>query len=437
MAVFPRTYPIVREGVLQTATVGDRERLLDLRTELELGRRFSAGATPRLVAAIEARLTQVWTASAGSPQEREEALANLEDLQAILRDAMTSVNQQTMAEIDRAFPALRAGMNMSSIQQDSEQFREDVASEVQASEVEDVDALLAAFEQANAEGAAGAEAPTTEAGDAGGPIEDELATLVADEAGECDSASAAVEGVADEVARQLNHADEHLDAIASAFEQAATELDELTAEVAAPAVAAVASPPLKENEAELSASVEADTAQELAALRDWDEQTAKPVAETTDTPATSVVPVEFSSNSTAAPRQEASQAELSESSRPTMTIAVQPSATPASTAVLRQQIQQARTTILSELDDVLAVLERLDRVQEQADRTMRRAEEFHETAMKAQEAAQAFAAAQEQAERARAALDAAEGQAAVARRQWEQARQQSETASRGVQESRG
>jgi hypothetical protein len=105
-----------------------------------------------------------------------------------------------------------------------------------------------------------------------------------------------------------------------------------------------------------------------------------------------------------------------------------PSPSPVTTGNMRAQLQQARTNILSELDDLLVMIERVDRMQSQADQAMRKAHEFERAAGRAHEASQALVNAEAEAAKARASFQAAEQRVNLAREAWDQAQQQAAAA---------
>ncbi len=215
-----------------------------------------------------------------------------------------------------------------------------------------------------------------------------------------------IEAVSERMAKSLTSAEEQLDAIASAFEVAAAELGSMESEVAeaidTPAAGCLDITPEPPQ-----------PSQESASLADWDSQpetTAAPQAlpqqPTATCPATVTVSV--------APKQ--ASASCARKSAAT------------NTAGLRAQVQRARAGLLSHLDDMLILLERVDQTQTRADETLQRAQAFEQAAAKAQQASQMLADAETQAAQARAAFQQAESRVSHARQAWEQAQQEAASA---------
>ena len=183
MVPFPRTYGVVRGGSAETVTVGDIEALLELRTELELVVQFGAGATPAIVAALDARLDQLASREPGRAKATRDDVA---DMRSIVTGAMAPANSLAVASIDADFPEIKGALNMSAIEKESEQFHQEVAEAVEDAPVSDADTLAGAFAEATAEATpeadlpqAGGNEPAAEAGDTvgGDDKEEEVETV--------------------------------------------------------------------------------------------------------------------------------------------------------------------------------------------------------------------------------------------------------------------
>lgn len=446
---YPRTYAIVRQGESQVASVANLEELIALRTELELIRRFGAGATIELIDALDRRIAQMrspdWTQSESSAP----CAGELQEVRAILSDSLSPANRQAVAQIDQECPQARAGVAMESIEQDTKDFRDDVTAQLQNAEIDDVDALLATFEQASQESSA-EQSPAGTTGDedldadlqallaqVSEPASDDselaqlAASLDAPEAapalpqtdtepvelvaasepdqnldlpvGEVvaesapavapDAAPTNIEAVTEQVSETLTNAEAQLDAIASAFEVAAAELGDISAEVAQ-AVPTLAEP---------------QTA-------DAPVQTAYPE------PQPIGIPVEQQSASSAPAPELQSAVSL-------------PSESPRRAGQLRGQLQRARANILSELDDLLVMLDRVDQMQVQADQAVRKAREFEQAATRAHQANQVLADAEAEAAKARAAFEQAQCKVNGARTAWESAQCEAALAAAATREA--
>ena len=472
---FPTTYQIVRQGQLQTVTANDLDALIELRTELELVRRFGAGATHELIAVLDRMIAELWTQDRADAPGGPDRIAKLEDMRAILADALSPVNRQTIARIDQECPQAIAGVSMSSIEKDTQEFRQDVIDQLGASGDDDVDALLAAFEQASKEtqsspsvadidvskldpdlqalladtgsgelddaalaaladsvvNAADDSATASDGGESEPQEPVDLATpecveepcsassrpVQPDEsidsgfepqasadrvASQGDGLETTLDAVTAQMTQQLSSAEEQLDAIASAFEAAAAELSQTTGD----------------NRTELdrfptSTGPETAPADPPTALAtNADSAPNPPVAD--PTPAAGSAAASVLCDPIGAPRQ-----------------AQTPAAT-SSVAEIKTQLRQARANILSELDDLLIVLERVDRMQGQAQASLERARQFEQAAARAHRASQALAAAEADAAKARASFDQAQARLNDARQVWEQAQQEASAAAAAV-----
>jgi hypothetical protein len=434
---FPIAYRVVRQGRWQTASVSNLAELVALRTELEIIRRFGAGATAGLVATIDARLTRIWTDDQTDAASRTELIQDLQEMKGILCDAMAAANARVIVEIDRSFPEIQTRLPMNSIDKDTQQFRQAVTDQAKASDA-DVDAMLAAFEQATTQDA-GSTVPVAEGvvddamvetllaeatqvadltnmADATeetkvaviDPVEAAMAELIASPdtaapdmanesvvpvanesavpAANVDIASG-LETVSEQVAESLINTEQQLNAIASAFEIAATELGQMTTDVQQ----VKETPPAMPQEISPAQSEQRSPATESA-------------FDTTPTTDISNAVVGDTDASCLSP------------------------ASTGPTASVKANIRQARARILSELDDVLVQLERVDQMQAQADESLQRAKNFERAAALAQQAGQCLAEAEAEAATARAMFDQAQLRVSSARQSWEQARQEAAAA---------
>lgn len=413
MLEWPRRYAIVRQGQHQTVTVDAPEALIELRTELELVRRFGAEATPELIGAFDRRIEQIRRPSQPETDAAGKQIEALVDMRAILSDSLSPVNRGTIARIDQESPEAKAGVAMSSIEKDAKEFREDVAKELNTPDNEDVDGMLAELAQAEAE----ADPEPPQAADAeSGPqdsarseLDEDLEALIANAThGEMDDSALAdlaaaieasdgskeedsqpdtrfappskqemegptpetpgIEDVTEQMADTLTAAETQMDAIASAFEEAAAELGQTP------------------GGAETSEAESALNRGEQAGDRE--------------------APWPVSSSP--------------EPGRPEASSAVS-GAHGSAIGQMRGRLQQARAKILSEVDDLLVLVQRVDQMQAQADRAALNAREFEQAAARAQQAAQSLAAAEAEAAKARADFEQAQSRAAAARQAWQQA----------------
>lgn len=183
-ADLPRTYRIVREGQPLEVSAATAETLVDLRTELEIVTRFGAGATPELLAAFDRRLEAL--AAAGASAERLEAVR---EMRWILSDAIEPDNRDAIRQMDIENPQLQTGMNMGSIENDAKAFRNDVSTEAGQMGNDDIDAMLAEFEQAANESQADEQSAA--------PADADVADLTASEDEDIDKLLAEVGAAAD------------------------------------------------------------------------------------------------------------------------------------------------------------------------------------------------------------------------------------------------
>ena len=101
MAGLPTTFEITRAGTVETVPVPDQTTLLALRTELELVRRFGAGADRRVLEAIDARLDHV---RSGVTARDGIGVEDIEDMRKILTDAPAATNAAAIARVDQDHP---------------------------------------------------------------------------------------------------------------------------------------------------------------------------------------------------------------------------------------------------------------------------------------------------------------------------------------------
>jgi hypothetical protein len=465
--------------------VDDLDALVELRTELELIRRFGAGATPELLAALDRMIGQLWTQDRSDSPNGPDRIAKLEDMRTILGDALSPVNRQAIARIDQECPQAIAGVTMSSIEKDTQEFRQDVVDQLGASGDDDVDALLAAFEEAEREtqsSPSAADVDTSQldadlqalladtgSGDldesalaaladtiehaADDPTADPLAAFAPDDLAPDDLVSEAVaselqepadvaepenihstehatpgpiesdfdrqpptggqpnqaqtldatiEEVTAQMTQQLSTAEEQLDAITSAFEAAAAELGQPTGdehiEPASPVADAVPEYTPARQPAPAVPYAQLDPVPTVPASR----EPAVFVAAASPTPVRcdAIPPVQRAQGTTAT----------------------------RSVDQMKTQLKQARANILSELDDLLVVLERVDQMQGQAEASLQRARQFEQAAARANRAGQDLTAAEAEAAKARAGFDQAQARLNGARHAWEQAQQEASVA---------
>ncbi|MGQ9648727.1 MAG: hypothetical protein ACUVXJ_01295 [Phycisphaerae bacterium] len=145
MVGFPQTYQVVRQGAVTPATVGNHEDVIALRTELELMSSFARGATQELVEALEDRLAAV---KSGAAEEGGRTAEDIEDMIAILRDAMHPSTLEAIAKLDADFPTARGEIDMAAVEKESKDFHEDVGNQVAASGKPSAGRVGQAFKQA-------------------------------------------------------------------------------------------------------------------------------------------------------------------------------------------------------------------------------------------------------------------------------------------------
>jgi len=162
VASYPQTYQIARKGAVTPVTVGNDEEVIALRTELELMSSFAQGATAEIVEALEDRLAAVKT---GGVNEGGRTAEDIEDMIAILRDAMHPSTADAIARIDADLPQARGEIDMASVEKESNDFHEDVAEQVAASDKPAGGRLSQAFKQAMLKNAVAAKQAAQQTGD--------------------------------------------------------------------------------------------------------------------------------------------------------------------------------------------------------------------------------------------------------------------------------
>jgi len=484
VAGFPQTYQIVRRGVITPVTVRDHETLLSLRTELELVVRFGAGATGPVVAALDAKLARIQSEGIG---QTDPPAADIEDMRTILSDGLNPAAAAAIAEMDADFPQARGEINMESIQQESEQFHQDVADEIETSGVPDAEELGRAFTQATGSVSSPSTSEDTPATDEAAidPVKPAMAER-ADPAATGDSAADEPDAISGEAASATG-ADGHdaaatgpdepeVDSVQAALAEAAGDLDRITGEDSAcddsaaeldhgaaengsdsPAPVVHAEPP-----AEPQPSADIGTAGDpLDAASDPSLETAtEPLSEdltTTEDEATAIasalqeVTAELdamgdSIEASVGTTEDAvgAQEETWVGEPPEMPVAPvdragsQPCPTPSqtrpTTSSLREEIVEIKGKLLSALEGVAPLLDRIDQANKQVEAKLARAAAFQRAAEEAQEAGQRVATAQAEAVEARGAYSRAQEQLEQARATWKAAQQTATDAASHAQE---
>jgi hypothetical protein len=441
MLEFPKAYAVVRQGRQQVVSAADLDELIELRTELELVRLFGAGATAELIEAFDRRVAQVGRQDRDDPPIDKVRIEGLKDMRAVLSDSLAPVNRRAITLMDVECPQAKAGIAMESIEKDTEEFRDDVAEELGAADESDIDAMLAAFAEAHrpAEGEAPqakADALTAEQS-APEELDEDLKALVANiEAGEL-SDSALAELAAAVNSPETSDAADSEPAESAVMKSESTEPNGTTADCLTGEIENVTeqmTESLTTAEAQLDGIV---SAFEVAAAELGQVQSAVPASKPAESVPAAGEPapgdLDASASSEAvSPASDASAPSTSSSASTQGNVAGSkpagdwPAARPA--GQMRTQLQQARANILSELDDLLVLLEQVDRMQVQADQAARKAQEFERAAARAQQAGQSLAVAEAEAAKARADFEQSQSRAAAARRTWEQAQQEASLA---------
>lgn len=418
MLEWPRRYSIVRQGQHQTVTVDGPEALIELRTELELVRRFGAGATPTLIAAFDRRIEQIRRPHQLPVGPDEMKIEALMDMRAILSDSLSPVNRRTVARIDQESPEVKAGVAMSSIEKDAKEFREDVAKELNTPDDEDVDAVLAELAQAEAEAdpeptqAADAESAPQES--ARSELDEDLEALIANAThGEMDDSALGDLAAAIEASDSSNEEDSQPDTGVTPPSKQDMEGPEPTSEA----------PGIEEVTEQMADTLTAAETQLDAIASAFEEATAELGQASGGSSETSEAESAPNSGEQAGDREAPWPVSSSpEPGRPEASSVVG-GAHGSAIGQMRLRLQQARAKILSEVDDLLVLVQRVDQMQARANQAARNAREFEQAAARAQQAAQSLAAAEAEAAKARADFEQAQSRAAAARQAWEQAQQ--------------
>ncbi len=127
MGLLSPRYSIVRGGRPHTATPASHDELVALRTELELLRRFAAGASDRVMQALRQRL------DLPDPPARGPNAEDLRDIITTIEDGLSSKTTSAINAIDRKHPDLAAELNMDNIAREGDQFSEDVLAAIKTS----------------------------------------------------------------------------------------------------------------------------------------------------------------------------------------------------------------------------------------------------------------------------------------------------------------
>ncbi|UCG17419.1 MAG: hypothetical protein JSV19_05195 [Phycisphaerales bacterium] len=134
MSTFPRTFQIVRNGILETAQVHDAQELLQLRVELELIWRCGLGADERVRGVLN------WLRA-----RRKDS--DIEDLSSVLNDAAHPVIGASIAQLDCESPEMREQLPCAVIREASERFHQDVAHHIRNSGLRNAEELAARYEK--------------------------------------------------------------------------------------------------------------------------------------------------------------------------------------------------------------------------------------------------------------------------------------------------
>lgn len=435
MPPFPKTYQVVRGGSFETVVVGDVEALLDLRTELELVLQLGAGATPEMVAALDARLGQL---ASLEPGEAMTEFANVLDIRSVLTDAMAPANSLAAASIDANYPEIKGVLNMSAVKKESKKFKKEVAEAIGDAPVDDVDALANAFADATEEATLTAKTSQADGAEPAAEAEDiiigeQQVEIVAD----------ALEGLAAE-------AENELEAITNGFEEAADELVGMG--LTTQDTVCEAENPSDENQDTMSdvATTEPNIAEPVsedtyiddpfeelalaieennAGMFGLDEGTsrennqkaidpfASTGAETVDVPTQAVGVVDSAKTITMPVTQ-------------TYSASVQSSQ---DCGGLRDRLEEIKQNLISQIDRLAEVLDEVSNVQEQVCQAASQAAKFRQAADQAQTASQQLAAIQAEANQARSQCKQAENRVAEAHREWEAAQRAAAEAAQRIE----
>lgn len=482
MASWPRTYQLVRHGRPATVAAAGPEDLWPIRMGLELVLRLGASCDDGLADRLRVMLRRLLTA--GQPEDGR-ACRRLTECLGILADARATANRAAIAEIDAEFPGLLTSTDMSEIEKEQRRFEQELAELSAAGDAEDVDAILAALEQAEKKPDAGPGPGVATPGDGDVDIDALLAEEVSAPAAPQDEPS--LEGSLDDIEEALTRAGEILseeeagrilaedsgilsaespvddsvdqaraaaDACAptdSAFEPAGNAAEEVIqagdaggrCACDAPTEAAQASPTddaelladsIVGDDAELEAIASAfeQAASELDGLNTQVQQMASgPDAgfdPTAESPFLDDEPLDTAADSTL-PDTPAVTGPVGQAPAPGhKTVPVRPVGDAAAdsgscpTRPLRDELEAIRGGILGDLDRVAALLNTIDRTRQAAEEAYARAKAFRDVAAEGVQAAEAMANAQLEASTAREAYERALQRLQEARRAWEQVR---------------
>lgn len=205
MTSWPRTYQLVRHGKPATVTAAGPDDLWTIRMGLELVVRLAASCDDGVADRLRVMLRRLLTA--GQPEESR-ACRRLTECLGILADASAAENRAAIAGIDAEFPRLLTSTDMSEIEKEQRRFEQELTDLSAAGDAEDVDAILAALEQAENAPASGVRPNPLPAGDDDADIAALLAAEAPAQAGGEDQPS--LEGSLDDIEQALTRAGEIL-----------------------------------------------------------------------------------------------------------------------------------------------------------------------------------------------------------------------------------
>ncbi len=141
MASFPKSYPIIRSGRIEQATVNDLDELIRLRTELAILSRFGRGATERVIETLAGMVDEADEAGEPPPKERDDLAESVQ----ILRDAMHPTIAETRSAIDAEFPQAAAAVQLQTIHDEADEFHRTIADHLKASGATDAEEVVEAY----------------------------------------------------------------------------------------------------------------------------------------------------------------------------------------------------------------------------------------------------------------------------------------------------
>lgn len=108
---------------------------------------------------------------------------------------------------------------------------------------------------------------------------------------------------------------------------------------------------------------------------------------------------------------------------------------PSRTAVadLRTRLKEARSSILARVDELITIVEQVERLQNCAEQSLAKAKAFEQAAREAQDASQTLGHAEAEAARARQAFEEAQTRVEAARRMWTEAQTRAAVAAQAVE----